>query len=108
MSSIIRLGTVRKAGRLLPRRAVGLRGGVVVLKPGGIMDWHSTKTREELIIFLEGRAQVEIQSRSQRRGRRIAMSGGKYAFLPRRTLHRVVNRSNVNARYIYVTGVLVT
>ena len=102
MSSTIRLGTVRKAGRLLPRRAAGLRGGVVVLRPGEVMPWHSTKSREELLIALQGSLQVETQR--SRRVRRIPLRNGQWLLLPRQTLHCVVNTSTKSARYLYLTA----
>jgi len=101
------MASYRRAGRLLPRRAAGLRAGVVALKPGEIMEWHSTRTREELLIALEGGFDVDIQR--PRGGRReIRLKDGQCLLLPRQTLHRVVNRSRAGARYLYVTGVLET
>ena len=105
----VRVISYGRAGRLLPRRAAGLRAGVVALKPGEVMPWHSTKSREELLIALEGRLRVEIQSRDKRRGqrvRRLTMNEGRCVLLPRRTVHRVVNQSRERAHYIYVTGVV--
>jgi mannose-6-phosphate isomerase-like protein (cupin superfamily) len=84
---------------------------MVVLKPGGVMDWHSTRTREELLIAFEGRLRVEVQSSGKRRGqrvRRMTVNGGQCVFLPRRTVHRVVNQSRKRANYLYVTGAVET
>jgi len=102
MSSITLLASVRRAGRLLPRRAAGLRAGVVVLRPGEVMPWHSTKSREELLIPLRGSLRVE--SRRSRRVRRIPLESGQCLLLPRQTLHRVINGSTKLARYMYVTA----
>jgi len=103
----VHLGSYVRAGRLLPRRAAGLRAGVVVLKPDGVMGWHSTLAREELLIALEGRFDVDIQ-RSRGGRRTVRLRDGQCLLLPRQTLHRVVNRSRAGARYLYVTGVLET
>jgi len=100
---VIRLGSYVRAGRLLPRRAAGLRAGAVALRPGEVMDWHSTKSREELLIALRGWLHVEI-GRSRGAARRIRLKSGQRLFLPTHTLHRVVNRSSRQARYIYVTA----
>lgn len=89
----------RRAGRLVPSRAVGLRAGSVFLKPGGVMDWHSTKRREELLIVLTGRIQVEARPR-----RRMLVSQGQSLLLPTGTWHRILNRSRRRAHYLYVTG----
>ncbi|MBI4004347.1 MAG: cupin domain-containing protein [Candidatus Omnitrophica bacterium] len=101
----------RQQGKLVSRQAKGLRAGVVALKPGEIMEWHSTRTREELLIALEGQLRIEVQSSGKRRGqrvRRLTVNRGQCVFLPRRTIHRVVNQSSECAHYIYVTGVVET
>jgi mannose-6-phosphate isomerase-like protein (cupin superfamily) len=74
------------------------------------MDWHSTRTREELLIAVSGRVHVEVQlptypsRRSRRANRCIVLQAGQCALLPRQTVHRVVNRSAATSRYLYVTG----
>jgi mannose-6-phosphate isomerase-like protein (cupin superfamily) len=75
----------------------------VRLKAGAVMDWHSTQDREELLIMLAG--QVDLQ-RASRRGiaRSIRLRSGQCAWLPSRTIHRVVNDSRRPAQYLYVTG----
>ena len=87
----------------MPRRAAGLRAGSVVLRPGKIMDWHSTKSREELLIALQGLVQVDIE-RPHRTPRRIPLKNGACLLLPPHTWHRVVNESTKPARYLYVTA----
>ena len=103
---------------MIPRRANGLRAAVVVLKPGAVMDWHSTGSREELLIALAGRVQVHTakaqQESQQRKGKTFApfakfcdfavVRVGQCAFLPHGTQHCVVNRSASKARYLYVTA----
>ena len=101
--AIIRVTSFRKEGRVVPKRACGLRAGSVVLRPGGMMDWHSNGAREELLIALTGRVHLEAQT-ALRRVRRVALSAGQCALLPNETRHRVVNRSTVEARYLYVTA----
>ena len=102
------LGSVRrrpygKAGRLLPRRPRGLRVGSVMLKPGGLMPWHSTKNREELLIVFAGSVRLELIGRSGAK-RRIALPAGQCAWLARGTEHALVNDGTRIARYLYVTG----
>ena len=101
--TIIRVTSFRKEGRVVPKRARGLRAGSVVLRPGGMMDWHSNGAREELLIALAGRIRIELRS-SFRRSRRLALAAGHCALLPSRTLHRVINRSRRLAKYLYVTA----
>jgi mannose-6-phosphate isomerase-like protein (cupin superfamily) len=101
-----------------------LRAGSVILRPREAMDWHSTGSREELVILLAGRVQIEADAsgrpapgggarlarRSPRRSgggpcrRRWPLRAGQCAFIPRETSHRVVNRSQAIARYLYVTA----
>ena len=103
MSSTVHRATIRKAGRLIPHRAAGLRAGAVVLRPGKIMDWHSTKSREELLIALQGLVQVEVQ-RPHQTPRRITLKNGACLLLPPRTRHRVVNTGKKPAHYLYITA----
>ena len=98
----IRVASLQREGRVIPRRARGLRAAVVVLKPGAAMDWHSTGSREELLIALVGRVQVEVRTASRKR--RAGLQAGPCALLPQGTWHSVVNRSMRTARYLYVTA----
>ncbi len=100
----IRTVSYRRPGRLVPRREHGLRAGSVVLRPGRVMDWHSTDRREELLIVLVGRVRVEIATPSRRKT--VRLKAGQCALLPRRTRHRVVNRSATNASYLYITALV--
>ncbi len=67
------------------------------------MDWHSTRTREELVLVLSGAVELETAG-PHSRVRRLRLKAGQCAFLPSRLLHRVVNRSHAQAAYIYVTA----
>lgn len=99
----IRLISYKRGGRLIPRNSRGLRGGSVVLRPGEAMAWHSTGSREELLIALEGRVRIEAKT-SRWRVRSVSLRSGSCIFLPEATWHRVVNRSSAAARYLYVTA----
>ena len=68
------------------------------------MDWHSTNTREELILVLRGRVDVEVEHGASGKIRSTALQAGRSVFLPSDTPHRVVNRSRAVAIYIYVTA----
>ncbi len=95
--------SILQSGRLVPKTAQGLKAQVVVLAPAGVMNWHSTGSREELLIILEGQAQLEIQI-SPHAIRRVHFRLGRCVFLPSQTTHRIVNRSKAKVRYLYVTG----
>ena len=87
----------------MPPTARGLRARSVVLAPGQVMAWHSTQRREELLIALKGALHVEAQNAPDQR-RRIRLTAGQCAFLPRQTMHCVVNDSKTTAHYVYVTA----
>ena len=78
-----------------------------MLKPGMVMDWHSTRSREELLIVLTGRVRVETAHAGNALTSsysRMILTSGQCALLPTHLLHRVVNPSSRTARYIYVTA----
>lgn len=102
MPAVLRAASFRRAGPLVPRRGRGLRAGSVRLPPGGVMDWHSTRAREELLLGLRGIVRLEMERRG--RIRRRTIRAGSCILLPRQTRHRVVNRSPAPAHYLYVTA----
>ena len=71
--------------------------------PGGIVEWHSTGHREELLLVLSGTLSLETRA-SARRSLTRRISGGQAVYLPRGVMHRVHNRSQRPLRYIYVTA----
>ena len=67
------------------------------------MPWHSTGTREELIIVLRGRLTLQVRNRAGGiRCRQVAAGGA--IFVPKATVHQLMNASRAAARYVYVTG----
>lgn len=98
----MRVRKLTRPGRLVPPEARRLRSRLVRLAPGGVMDWHSTGAREELLIVLQGMVVLEAAGRGPVTRRRVTV--GQCAFVPSRTRHRVVNRAARSADYIYCTG----
>jgi quercetin dioxygenase-like cupin family protein len=94
--------SLAKPGRVVPSNARHLRGRCVALRAGGVMPWHTTGAREELLIPLHGALRIEIETSGRRR--RVAMTPGLTIFLPSATTHQVMNASSKPARYLYVTG----
>lgn len=88
----------RKSGRLIPKREKGLRARSVALDAAAVMPWHTTGSREELLLVIAGRVRVELK-----RGFRTVAAGDSL-FLPAQTAHQVVSRSKGIVRYVYVTG----
>lgn len=101
----VRQASYRRAGWLILRRSRGLRAGSVKLRRGQVMAWHSTRSREELLIAVQGRVCVEVLAGASRpRPRRVLLSTGECLWLSTDTRHRVVNTSRSMAQYLYVTG----
>ena len=86
---------------MVPPEAHGLRAASVTLRPGAVMEWHSTRAREELLMVVSGHVKVEMRTapRSVR-----TLSAGHCLFVPHHTWHRVINRATREATYLYVTA----
>jgi quercetin dioxygenase-like cupin family protein len=80
-------------------QAVGMRSGLVTLKPGESCGWHSTEEYEELILCLAGAGQVQTEGGGQR-----PISANHYAYNPPRTRHNVFNSGTEPMRYVYVVA----
>ncbi|MBI3088533.1 MAG: cupin domain-containing protein [Candidatus Omnitrophica bacterium] len=99
----------RRPGRLVPATARRLRSRAIRLRPGQVIDWHSTGKREELLIILAGTVHVEQEDPDPDcgrggRGRALRLTASHCAFIPSRTRHRVLNRSRHPARYLYIAA----
>ena len=82
-----------------PPETRGMRSGRVVLAPGQEMSEHSTNRNEEILVFLEGRAQVTLRGVGP-----IDMAAGEVLYIPPQTFHEVRNRADRPARYIYTVA----
>ena len=81
--------------------SMALRSGLVVLQPGQDIGSHNTGKHEEMIIFLEGSGEIEIEN-----GGLHVVGKGYIAYVPPATQHNVCNRGTGILRYLYiVTGV---
>ncbi len=94
--------SVQRAGRLIPREARRLRGRSIALNPGGVMPWHSTGTREEVLVVLSGRLELRLGEDSD--GRTVQLAAHHSVFLPRDTRHSLRNPARAIARYLYFTA----
>jgi len=82
-----------------PPETVTMTSGLVVLAPGKSVGKHSTETKEEIVIVLEGRGEMRITGSGV-----LSLSGGTAAYCPPRTEHDVVNTGAGPLRYVYVTA----
>ena len=77
-------------------RTCGMRSGRVFLKPGEDCGEHSTGQREELLVFLSGSGQAEIEEET------LDVCAGIFVYIPPETTHNIKNNSDTEAlSYIY-------
>ncbi len=76
-----------------------MHSGFVVLKKGECIGEHSTHGNEELIIILEGEAEVEAEGVGRK-----PVKKGEVAYNPPHTKHNVFNMKDGLLKYIYVVA----
>jgi mannose-6-phosphate isomerase-like protein (cupin superfamily) len=74
----------------------GMRSGRVYLAPGKSCGQHSTKDREELLVFLSGSGELLIGEND-----RYQVGQGKVAYIAPQTAHDVSNTCKVPLIYVY-------
>ncbi len=84
--------------RLLAGRpqTCGMRSGSVYLIPDQACGRHSTKDREELLVFLSGRGELLIGEDDS-----FEVGQGKVSYIPPNTIHDVKNTGTEPLVYIY-------
>ena len=73
------------------------------LPPKGVMDWHSTGEREELVMALRGRLRIDYTTPSGRTAS-VSMAPGQCVFIPSGVPHCVINLAKGPSHYLYVTA----
>ncbi|MHC4728420.1 MAG: cupin domain-containing protein [Planctomycetota bacterium] len=74
----------------------GMRSGRVYLSPGQACGLHSTKDREELLVFLSGQGELIIGQNN-----RFQVGKGKVSYIPPQTDHDVKNTGSEPLVYVY-------
>jgi len=74
----------------------GMRSGKVYLAPGKSCGQHSTKDREELLVFLSGRGELLIGEEDV-----YQVGQGKVTYIPPQTAHDVSNTGSEPLIYVY-------
>jgi mannose-6-phosphate isomerase-like protein (cupin superfamily) len=74
----------------------GMRSGKVYLAPGKACGQHSTKDREELLVFLSGSGEVLIGENET-----FQVGQGKVCYIPPQTPHDVRNTGEEPLVYVY-------
>lgn len=74
----------------------GMRSGRVYLPPGQACGQHSTKSREELLVFLSGQGELMIGEEDS-----YQVGPGKVSYIPPHTDHDVKNTGSEPLVYVY-------
>jgi mannose-6-phosphate isomerase-like protein (cupin superfamily) len=74
----------------------GMRSGRVYLAPNEACGQHSTKDREEMLVFLSGQGKLFIGEQDG-----LDVGKGKIAYITPNTLHNIKNTGPVPLVYIY-------
>ena len=74
----------------------GMRSGRVYLPPGQACGQHSTKDREELLVFLSGSGELLIGDED-----RFEVGQGRVSYIPPQTAHDVRNTGSEPLVYVY-------
>ena len=94
------LDSARKFKRLFgsSRKKKGLCSGFIILKKGESVGIHSTGKKEEIIIILEGKAQINIADKQS------ILKNKTMLYIPSNTLHNIKNINVCPLKYLYVTA----
>ena len=95
---VIELNNKPENQKLLSGRpqTCGMRSGRVYLAPDQSCGQHSTKDREEMLIFLSGRGKLLIGEKES-----FDIGQGKVSYIPPNTIHDVKNTSSSPLIYVY-------
>lgn len=77
----------------------GMKSGYVTLKAGESIGLHSTKTGEEIIVFLAGKAQVYLEGKPK-----VFVQEKQVLYVPPQTEHDIKNIGKKNLCYVYIVS----
>ena len=81
---------------------VGLKSGQVILKPGEEVGEHNTENKEEVIVILEGEAEITSDKSGP-----VSAKKNSAAYIPPHTSHNVRNTGKSPLRYVYIVSLIV-
>lgn len=99
---IVQFKYAKKEMRLLegPPQTIGFRSGLVILEKGKVMEEHSTKRNEEVLVILEGRGEAIFnQGHSP-----IIIQEGSILYIPPEAIHSIKNTGRKALKYIYLVA----
>jgi len=77
----------------------GMKSGYLKLKPGESVGLHNTESKEEMIIFLEGKAEVCLAGEPK-----FSVREKQVLYVPPHTGHDIKNIGRKKLRYVYVVS----
>jgi len=77
----------------------GMRSGLMRLKPGATVGWHTTGRNEEALVILRGQGEALIDGQPKQ-----TFVGPAFAYIPPVTRHNVSNTGNELLEYVYVVA----
>jgi len=80
-------------------QTTGIRSGLVRLKPGQTVGWHTTGQNEEALVILRGQGEALIEGRPK-----LTLGGPGFAYVPPASRHNVANTGKELLEYVYVVA----
>jgi mannose-6-phosphate isomerase-like protein (cupin superfamily) len=99
---VVKLDSAGKHDTVLlggPPETVTMRSGLVILQPGQTVGKHSTGTREEMLVILEGKGAMMFSD-----GLRLEVDPDHILYCPPQTEHDVTNTGSGVLRYVYIVA----
>jgi len=82
-----------------PPETSTMRSGLVILAPGKSVGKHNTDNYEEMVIILQGQAEMRVAD-----GETLRLAAGYAAYCPSHMEHDVLNTGTGPLRYVYVVS----
>lgn len=80
-------------------QTTGMRSGLVRLKPGEAVGWHTTGQNEEALVILRGQGEALLEGHAT-----LTLVGPGFAYIPPATRHNVANTGKELLEYVYVVA----
>jgi len=77
----------------------GVRSGLVRLKSGETVGWHTTGENEETLVILSGQGEARVAGRSA-----VQFTAPAMIYIPPATRHNVANTGVEPLKYVYVVS----
>jgi mannose-6-phosphate isomerase-like protein (cupin superfamily) len=80
-------------------QTAGMRSGLVHLKSGETVGWHTTGNNEEALVILHGQGEALMDGQAKQ-----AFAAPSLVYIPPATRHNVANTGNELLEYVYVVA----